>query len=240
MTTAPAKPARDWRGGLGDSLSLALGYFPIALSFGLMASHDGLGIGDALAVSALVYAGAAQFALVGLVSSGAAPVAAALAVALINLRHLFYGPALLSRLPPGRPGNALLAFGLTDEVFALATSHLDRRPTRAWLLGLQCGAFGAWLAGTLVGAALPPAATSHPAVDGALGFLLPALFLALLLDLLKGEPRAWPVPLVAAGAALALAPLLPGHWAMLGALILGAGCGALLAPKPPGSGGIAR
>lgn len=231
MTDRPIKPARGWRAGLADSLPLVLGYFPIALSFGLMAGHHSLGIADALAVSGLVYAGAAQFALVGLVGAGGAPLVVGLTVGLINLRHLFYGPALLSRLGPGRPPNAVLALGMTDEVFAVATSHLDRRPDRGWLLGLQGGAYGAWLAGTLVGAALPRAATSHPAIDGALGFLLPALFLALLLDLLKGNRSAWPVPVAAAAIALGVSALLPGHAALLAALVGGAGLSAALAPR---------
>lgn len=55
-----------------------LGYLPTAVAFGLVAREAGLGVTDAVLVSVVIFAGASQFALVGLVAAGSAvPVAAA-------------------------------------------------------------------------------------------------------------------------------------------------------------------
>ena len=50
--------------GLGDSLAIAAGYVPVAFSFGLAAVQVGLGAPWAVAISAIVFAGASQFVLV--------------------------------------------------------------------------------------------------------------------------------------------------------------------------------
>lgn len=229
MVTSAAEPRpRGFAAGLGDSVSLMLGYFPIALSFGLLAVGHGLTPLQSLLVSAAVYAGASQFALVSLLAAGAAPLSVVGAVAAMNLRHLFYGPALLSRLPgDGRSlPRFLLAFGLTDEVFALASARLGPLHGETWLLGVQAGAYGAWLAGTVAGAVLAGwAGGDWPQVQAALGFVLPALFLALLLPLLRPASL---LPLaVSAAVALSLSRLLPGHVALLAAMVAGAAAATL-------------
>lgn len=222
-----------FRHGVLDGVSLIVGYFSIAVSFGILAVRLGCSPLEAQLVSALVYAGASQFALVTLLAAGASPLSVAGAVAAMNLRHLFYGPALLSQLPKegDRLSRPLLAFGMTDEVFALASGSLAPEHGERWLLGVQAAAYGAWLAGTAVGAfAGHWGAARWPAVDVGLSFVLPALFLALLAQLARRRHLA---PLgVAAGAALLLSGVLPGHVAMLAAMVTGALVAALL----PGDG----
>lgn len=212
--------------GLADSVSLIIGYFPIAFSFGLVAFGAGLSPLQAVLVSAAVYAGASQFALVSLLAAGASPLSVVGAVAAMNLRHLFYGPALLSRLPSQgrRLPRALLAFGMTDEVFALASARIDCRHGEPWLLGVQAGAYGAWLAGTACGAILAGWGGGWPQGQAALAFVLPALFLALLLPLLR---RSTLVPLgLSAGLAVLASRVMPGHGALLLAMLAGAGWAA--------------
>lgn len=216
-----------FRRGLWDGLSLIVGYFSIALSFGILAVRLGFSPFEAQFVSAVVYAGASQFALIGMLAAGASPWSVAGAVAAMNLRHLFYGPALLSQLPRHgeRLPRPLLAFGMTDEVFALASgtitpAHGTPAHGERWLLGVQMAAYGAWLVGTAVGALAGQwGAARWPAVDAGLSFVLPALFLALLAQMLRPHHL---LPLaVAAATALTLAPLLPGHVAMLLAMLAG-------------------
>lgn len=217
-----------FRRGLWDGLSLIVGYFSIALSFGILAVRLGFSPVEAQFVSAVVYAGASQFALVGMLAAGASPWSVAGAVAAMNLRHLFYGPALLSQLPQHgeRLPRPLLAFGMTDEVFALASGTITPMHGERWLLGVQMAAYGAWLAGTAIGALAGQwGAARWPAVDAGLSFVLPALFLALLAQMLR--PRHVLPLAVAAGMALALAPLLPGHVAMLLAMLAGGAVAAL-------------
>ena len=231
-TSATDRPFGFGR-GVGDSAALMLGYFPIAISFGLLAAGNGLSPLHALLVSAVVYAGASQFALVSLLAAGAAPLSVVGVVAAMNLRHLFYGPALLSRLPTGgrRLPRPLLAFGMTDEVFALASARLgsdhDRRCGEVWLFGVQAGAYGAWLAGSFCGAALAGwAGGGWPRIQAALAFVLPALFLALLLPLPLSRPATMLPLAVSAATALVLARMLPGHVALLLAALAGAAAAA--------------
>lgn len=223
-----------FRRGLWDGISLVVGYFSIALSFGLMATRLGFSPFEAQMVSALVYAGASQFALVSLLAVGASAWSVAGVVVVMNLRHLFYGPALLSRMSADGPRlpRPLLAFGMTDEVFALASASLTRAHGDHWLFGVQMAAYGAWLAGTAAGAFASRWDVARlPAVDAALAFVLPALFLALLLPMLT---RRHALPLVVAGGmALMLAGWLPGHVTMLVAMVAGAAVAVL---RPQGGG----
>src|SRR5690606_377551 len=129
--------------GLVSSLSIALGYVPVAVSFGLSAIYAGFSAPMAVLVSVLVYAGASQFILLALVTAGSAPASIVGIVALMNLRHVFYGPAIMPRLVDGRLPKLALAWGLTDEVFATAISKLELQAAddrEHWYLGLQTGA----------------------------------------------------------------------------------------------------
>ncbi|MCR6631435.1 MAG: AzlC family ABC transporter permease [Magnetospirillum sp.] len=218
---------------MADGVSLIVGYFSIAVSFGILAVRLGFSPGETVLVSAVVYAGASQFALVTLLAAGASPLSVAGAVAAMNLRHLFYGPALLAQLPQGgeRLPRPLLAFGMTDEVFALASGSIAPHRGERWLLGVQVAAYGAWLVGTVAGAhAGAWGGARWPAVDAGLAFVLPALFLALLAQSL--DRRHLPLLATAAGVALLASIWLPGHAAMLGGMV----AGALVAAGSPGEG----
>ncbi|MBT2767320.1 AzlC family ABC transporter permease [Stenotrophomonas sp. ISL-67] len=139
-------------------------------------------------VSLVVYAGASQFLLISLLTSGAGLVTAVPAVLLMNARHALYGPALVARgsQRSSRLSSPWLAFGLTDEVFATALSRISSIPPQHrdhWLLGLQVGAYVAWVAGTAIGVVFVRDVENWPAaVREGLAFVLPALFFSLLLD----------------------------------------------------------
>ena len=51
-------------------MSIAIGYFPVALTFGLLAKTAGLSIIEATAMSIFVYAGASQYISLSLIASG--------------------------------------------------------------------------------------------------------------------------------------------------------------------------
>jgi predicted branched-subunit amino acid permease len=95
--------------------------------FGLAARDAGLSLPEAIAMSVFVFAGAAQFAAVGLIAQGVPWAAIVLLTALLNSRHLLYSAALLPWLRP-RPAaeRAAMAYVLTDEAFALSLHHFNR------------------------------------------------------------------------------------------------------------------
>ncbi|NYT77335.1 AzlC family ABC transporter permease [Alcaligenaceae bacterium] len=215
--------------GLGASLSIAVGYVPVAISFGLAAVYADIPPYMAVLISVLVYAGAAQFVLISLVVGGGAAFSIVGVVLLMNLRHLFYGPAILSRLDGSTRKLPLvaLAAGLTDEVFATSVGKLREQPAQErelWYAGLQLGAYASWVAGTAVGAWFGRDWLSNSAVlTQTLGFVLPALFLALLLEI-----RTLVRSSVLVGAALVsllALTMLPGY----AAILVGMGAGILMA-----------
>lgn len=184
--------------GLQAAWPIALGYFPVAVAFGALGAQAGLSPLWVQLTSLLVFAGASQFALVGLLAQGVPPLLAATLGLLLNLRHAFYGPALR----PYLQGGPLEAFFLTDEVFALALRTLPRLPQeerRGYFLGLGLGAYLSWNLGTLLGALGGQGLLAWPGVGEALSFALPALFFLLALPHLKN-----PAALLAGGAALGL------------------------------------
>lgn len=198
----PRSPARPpVVDGLLASLPIMLGYFPIAFSFGVAATRAGFSPVEAFALSLIIYAGASQFLALALLTSGAPVLVSAFTLIAMNLRHVLYGPALMRAAGQGASTRRawVWAFGLTDEVFGQALGDLARgkRFSEGYMFGLGAGAYASWLAGTAVGAiAGGGALDGWPAVSAGLGFMLPALFLALLLSILSRRQ----VPVIAVAA----------------------------------------
>ena len=216
--------------GLASSVPIIPGYVPIAFSFGVAATGKGLSGGEAVALSVLMFSGAAQFLAIGLLAAGVPLALAAATLVGMGLRHVLYGPSLMRRAGPGaQTGKAWAwAFGLTDEVFGAALGDLARRRrfSQAHMFGLGLGAYGAWVGGTGLGAlAGDGALDGWPAVSAGLGFMLPALFLALVLSLFARAQV--PVIAVAAAATIAVTLLWSGTAGLLAGMIAGALAGVL-------------
>jgi len=225
------RPKSGFADGLLAAVPIALGYFPIAFSFGVAATRAGLSAPEAFMLSLIMYAGAAQFLALALISAGAPLLVTAFTLVAMNLRHLMYGPALMKRA--GAQASArhawAWAFGLTDEVFGTALGALARGDvvySERFMFGLTLAAYAAWLGGTAAGAlAGGGALEAYPAISAGLGFMLPALFLALLLSILSRAQ----VPLVAIAAAVTVAGTL---WVsptsgILGGMVAGALAGVV-------------
>ncbi len=221
MSTAPT-----FRRGLLAALPIALGYFPIAFSFGVAATRAGLSGWEAFALSLFIYAGASQFLAIALLTGGAPLLVSALTLAAMNIRHVLYGPALLKAA--GDRARTRLAWawgwGLTDEVFGAALGALARDRgafSERFMFGLGALAYAAWLGGTALGAwAGSGALHGWPVLDAALGFLLPALFLALLLSIL-GRAQL-PLIAVAAVVTVGVSAVASGTAGLLAGMVAGA------------------
>lgn len=146
-----------------DGLGIVAAVAGFGFVYGLAARGAGFSIFDALAMSTLVFAGAAQFAAVGYVVGGFPWAGVVVLTAFLNARHLLYGTALSPYLADRpRPLRALMAHVLTDEAFALSIAHF-RRIGRADMPGYWWAALGttfvpwniATIAGVAVGGAIP-------------------------------------------------------------------------------------
>ncbi|MCM5704584.1 AzlC family ABC transporter permease [Larsenimonas salina] len=194
--------------GLMQATPIVAGYVPVAIAFGVIAGQAGLSPWLAATISVLVYSGAAQFLMIGLIGSGASPWFAALLALSVNLRHLVYGPAIAHYLPKS-PWLIGLGHLLTDEAFALASARLGQHPPAdrlGWLAGALITAWASWVSGTLIGALGGHWLTQKlPMIGEILPFALPALFVTLLLP--RMQSTAWRLAVVAsvvAGAVFAL------------------------------------
>ena len=197
--------------GLRAAFPIAVGYLPAAVAFGVAARGAGLSTVETVVMSLIVYSGVSQFALAGLVAAGSSWFVMAAISLVLGVRHVLYGLSLaphFRRIGTGRAAAA--AFGLTDEVFAVASVKLERLPPSAkfgWLLGLETGAYTSWALGTWIGGVAGTAVVAVlPSLASALSFALPALFVALLVSLVRAEDsELWGVPRPVAGAVLVAA-----------------------------------
>ncbi|MEW2594187.1 AzlC family ABC transporter permease [Micromonospora aurantiaca] len=199
---------------LRDVAAIGAAMLAVGASFGAVAVAAGLPVWATLAMSAVVYAGGAQFMAVGLVAAGS-PLAAVLAGLLLNARHLPFGLALGGALGTRRAQRLLGSHLMTDEAtaFALARPAGPQRRRAFWLAGVLL--FLAWNAGTALGV-LAGGAAGDPATLG-LDAAFPAGLAALLLPSLRDrETRR--VALLGAGLAVLATPLLPAGLPVLLAL----------------------
>ena len=95
------------------------GYVVLGIAFGLSLKQAGYNYLWAFAISLFVYAGSMQFVLVGLLSSGASLLTAAVTTLLVNSRHIFYGLSFLTRFRNQGKRKPYMIMSLTDETYSL-------------------------------------------------------------------------------------------------------------------------
>jgi 4-azaleucine resistance transporter AzlC len=176
------------------------------LTFGAVAVTAGLSVIQAVAMSLIMFTGASQFALVGILAAGGAPLAGLSAALLLGLRNGFYGVPVTQIVRPTGWRRLWTAHFVIDETTAMAVAQSTRRAGRYafWATGVTL--FALWNLGTLVGALIGSGIdTSALGLDAA----APAIFLALLWPQLSRD-RAPAVALGAVVVTLALGPLAPG------------------------------
>jgi predicted branched-subunit amino acid permease len=228
-------PARSatLRNAIG--LGVAVGLYGVA--FGAAADAAGLNLWQAMTMSAVMFTGASQFALVGVLGAGGGAVAAVGSALLLGTRNTVYGVRLVPLL---RPQGALRRLGtahwVIDETTALAIAAPDRKLARLAFLAGGASIYLMWNAMTVVGA-FGAAALTGPAL-AALDAVVPAAFLSLLWPRLrKNFPEAAVQRRVAAGGAvvaLVLTPFVPP-----GVQVIAAVVAVALAGRPPARGGRA-
>ncbi len=233
---------REFLHGARDTVPLLLGAAPFGLIFGALAAGSALGTGGALAMSALVFAGSAQFIALSLLGSGTSGLIVVLTTLVVNLRHVLYSASLqpqVARLP--QRWRLLLAFWLTDETYAVVYHRYardDGAPFKHWYTaGSGAIMYVNWLGWTAAGAWL---GQSSPALAHlGLEFALVATFVGIVVPLLRDAPSI-AASLTAAAVAL-LARDLPYKLSLLAAAFAGVLVGVWLdardaarSPKPDG------
>ncbi|NLV88489.1 MAG: AzlC family ABC transporter permease [Tissierellia bacterium] len=149
------KRDKDIKKEIKESIILALpiviGYFPIAMAFGLLSKNTLLSFRDTSFLSLLVYAGASQFMALDLIKAGVTSGSIILATFLLNLRHMMMTASLAVELKdiPKRY-IPLVAFGITDETFSVISFNKDKI-SLGFVLFLNILSYASWNIGTMVG-----------------------------------------------------------------------------------------
>lgn len=199
------------RAGFREGGPYAAAAFLLSFSFGAVATAAGLPAVAAVVMSAVVYAGSAQFAAVGILAAGGGVGAAVAAAALMNSRFLPMGVALGPSLTGGRLRRALQGQPVVDISWALAARG-DGTFDRSWLFGHSAAQYLAWVAGTAVGVLGGGVDVQAFGLDA----VFPTFFLALLVGEVR-DRRRLALALAGAAVALVLVPLTPAGVPVLAA-----------------------
>ena len=213
-TRGTASPEESRRRLIVEALGIAVSAIGFGFVYGLSAREAGFSPLEAMAMSTIVFAGAAQFAAIGYVVAGLAWPAIALLTLLLNARHLLYSAALgpwMTDVP--RPRRALMAHVLTDEAFALSIGHfrrIGRTDEAGYWIGAIASTFIPWNLATLAGV-VAGGSIADPGVLG-IDIIFPAAMIGLAAGLISGRRE-----LVAAFAGAAIAV----SWALIASPALG-------------------
>ena len=199
-------PPHRAREGARRALPLAVAVGTFGVTFGVLAKTAGFGRLATLVFSATTFAGAAQFAAVGVLAAGGAAGAAIVAAVLLNARYLPIGLSVAPAIRGGLVQRLLRAQLVVDEAWAV--SHVGRgRYDGRLLFGAGITLYLAWIAGTTIGV-FAGDALGKPE-DLGLDAAFPALFLALLAGQVRGPRRGPLAAVLGAVVALALIPFVP-------------------------------
>ena len=199
---------------------------PFGVTAGVAGLDAGLGPMLTLGMSMIIFAGASQLASIQLIDAGAAVPLVVLTALIINLRMLMYSAHLaphFQHLPVG--WRSIMAYVLTDQTYALTISRVMTHSSSdfnhwfymgvgipLWVVWQLSTAFGYW-----AGTAMPP--------HWELGFIVPLIFLALLMMSIHSRPGV--IAAVVAGSLSVLGRGLPAGMGLTLAALAGIVAGVI-------------
>ncbi|MBA2284482.1 MAG: AzlC family ABC transporter permease [Ktedonobacteraceae bacterium] len=182
MTTSHA----EFFHGIRDELPILLGVLPFGMIYGVSAISAGIPASIAQAMSAIVFAGSAQFVIAQLIATGTPSLVVILTAFIVNIRHLLYSASVSSytrRLPP--LWKWLLAYLLTDEAYAVTILHYqqpgDDKQKHWYFLGTGLALWTTWQLSTAAGIFLG----GHIPASWSLDFTSTLTFIAIVVPTLK-------------------------------------------------------
>lgn len=207
--------ARDLSGAFVAVLAFGIGFGAAAVAANIPPSA-------AIAMSALVFAGASQYAALDLWAAPLPLLSLALMTLVLNARHLIFGMTLRDYLANHGRASRYAALALLSDANWASTQQAIARGERSlgYLVGGGLVLWSAWTIGTIVGS-LAGSAVGDPHRFG-LDAIMPTFFVCSLIGMVRARADLAPW-ILAAGLAAALTLAMPSQWAIL----IGAGSGAL-------------
>ncbi len=180
--------------GIFAGIPVFIGYFPIAVTFGLLAVSVKISLLETFSFSVIVFAGASQFVGLNMINAGIGAGEIVLTTFLLNFRHFLMSASLSTRAAFRRGLIPFVAFGITDETFSVASME-KREFSESYMLGLNFTAYSGWVAGTVAGYVagdfLPPV------LQESISICLYAMFVAILIPAVRKSYRAGIIALIA-------------------------------------------
>ena len=222
-----------WK-GFRDGLPIGLGYFSVSVAFGVAAAQAQVPIWAAVLISMTNLTSAGQLAGLEVIQGLGGFLEMALVQLIINLRYALMSITISQKLKEGvRPFERLIiAFGNTDEIFALSTSRKEPL-SPAYFYGLMTLPWICWSGGTLVGASA--SALLPVSVLSALGIAIYGMLVAVVVPAMKKSLAVVGVVAVAVGLSCVFKWVpkvneLSGGFAIIICAVVAAVVGAVLRP----------
>ena len=199
---------KDFLQGMRHGIPIMLGYLSVSFGFGINAVALGLTVLEAVGISLTNLTSAGQVAGVSVIAAGGTLLEMALCQLVINLRYSLMGFSLSQKLSAdfSTPHRLIASFGITDEIFAVASSR-GESVTPYYMYGLEIVSIFGWTLGTFLGAAagniLPGRLTA------ALGLMLYGMFIAIIIPPARKDFKVLIVILISAALSVCLKFFLP-------------------------------
>ena len=186
-----------YKNGVKDGIPIALGYFAVSIAFGVTAVELGLPYYFALLISVTNMTSAGQLAGVTVIASLGTVFELILTQLIINARYFLMSLSLSQKLDKKFRllDRFICAFGITDEIFAVAVSK--KEVSKNYLLGLILLPFIGWGLGTLLGAIM--GSFLPEIIVSALSIALFAMFIAIVIPTAITNLKVLPVVVISAG-----------------------------------------
>lgn len=172
--------------GIKDGLPICIGYFAVSFAFGIAAVQSGLSWLEAILISMTNLTSAGQVAGTPIIAGGGSLIELAVAQLVINSRYALMSVSVSQKLGKsvGFIHRFLIAFGITDEIFAVSVSN-EKNVGKRYMYGLIFTPWIGWSLGTLCGAL---ADNLLPAVViSSLGVAIYGMFIAIVVPVMKEE-----------------------------------------------------
>ena len=169
-----------YKKGIKDGIPIALGYFAVAFTLGIVAKKAGLTAFQALLAAGLTNASAGGYAAFSIIAAGGGYVEMAITQLIVNARYLLMSCALSQKLSPETSTlkRAILAFDVTDEVFGISVS-VQGTLNPFYNYGAMSVAIPGWALGTFFGVVMGN--ILPPSIVSALSVGLYGMFLAIII-----------------------------------------------------------
>jgi predicted branched-subunit amino acid permease len=232
MPRAPVRLTPEQRRVLADSMGVATATGAYGVSFGAIGAASGFTVWQTCVLSLLVFTGASQYAMIGIVASGGSAWSGSATALLLGTRNTLYGLRLASLLRLRGWRRLVGAQIVLDETTAMSLKPQDPADARLAFYATGVGIYVLWNLATLAGAVAGDAIGNTDAYG--LDAAVPAAFLALLWPRLDSS-LARLTALAAAALALLLVPVArPGFPVIAGAAVA-LGASTLRRSSDPGS-----